>query len=163
MKKYLEWFCGALAGAALFCIMALTFFDVLSRKLLSQSITGSLELTEILMVVVIFAALPLVTLRSEHVVFDSLDNYLPRALTRLQRPLVQLLCAAAMLGLAVLMWQLGTQFVANGETTAQLKISKAPFIYLMAVLCAVCAAAHLMLAKSAYETPEQPEAEGGAL
>lgn len=163
MKKYLEWFCGLLAGIALFCIMALTFFDVLSRKLLSQSITGSLELTELLMVVVIFASLPLVTLRSEHVVFDSLDNYLPQTLTRLQRPLVQWLCAAAMLGLAVLMWQLGTQFVANGETTAQLKISKAPFIYLMAVLCAVCAAAHLMLATVKIDVAVQPEAEGGAL
>ncbi len=163
MKKYLEWFCGLLAGIALFCIMALTFFDVLSRKLLSQSITGSLELTELLMVVVIFASLPLVTLRSEHVVFDSLDNYLPQTLTRLQRPLVQWLCAAAMLGLAVLMWQLGTQFVANGETTAQLKISKAPFIYLMAVLCAVCAAAHLMLATVKIDVAVQPEAESGAL
>ncbi len=162
MKKYLEWFCGILAAVALFGIMALTFFDVLSRKLLSQSITGSLELTELLMVVVIFTALPLVTLRSEHVVFDSLDSYLPAALTRLQRPLVQLLCAAAMLGLAVLMWQLGSQFVVNGETTAQLKISKAPFIYLMAVLCAVCAAAHLMLAAQPVNTAE-PEAEGGAL
>jgi TRAP-type C4-dicarboxylate transport system permease small subunit len=30
-------------------------------------------LTELLMVVVIFAGLPLVSLRGEHVVFDSLD------------------------------------------------------------------------------------------
>jgi TRAP-type C4-dicarboxylate transport system permease small subunit len=41
--------------------MALTFFDVGGRKLLSNSIPGSLELTELLMVVVIFGALPLVS------------------------------------------------------------------------------------------------------
>ena len=56
MKKLLETICGVLAGVALFGIMALTFFDVGGRKLLSHSITGSLELTELLMVVVIFAA-----------------------------------------------------------------------------------------------------------
>ncbi len=58
MKKNLETLCGLLSGTALFAIMALTFFDVAGRKLLSNSIPGSLELTELLMVVVIFGALP---------------------------------------------------------------------------------------------------------
>ena len=48
LKKLLEILCGTLAGAALFAIMVLTFFDVSGRKFLSQSITGSLELTELL-------------------------------------------------------------------------------------------------------------------
>ncbi len=90
MNKHLETICGLLAGIALFGIMALTFFDVGGRKLLSHSITGSLELTELLMVVVIFAALPLVSLRGEHVVFDSLDRYLPAPVRTVQRVLVQL-------------------------------------------------------------------------
>ncbi|HEY1226319.1 MAG TPA: TRAP transporter small permease subunit [Ramlibacter sp.] len=77
MKKTLELACGLLAGLALFAIMALTFFDVLGRKFASNSIPGSLELTELLMVVVIFGALPLVSERGEHVEFDSLDPYLP--------------------------------------------------------------------------------------
>ncbi len=41
---------------------------------MSTSLTGSLELTDLLMVIVIFAALPLVSIRREHVVFDSLDH-----------------------------------------------------------------------------------------
>ena len=57
MKKSLEVVCGTLAGLALLAIMLLTFLDVSGRKLLSHSITGSLELTELLMVVVIFGAL----------------------------------------------------------------------------------------------------------
>ena len=74
MNKLIEKTCGLLAAGALFAIMALTFFDVGGRKILSDSIPGSLELTELLMVVVIFAALPLVSLRGEHIVFDSLDH-----------------------------------------------------------------------------------------
>ena len=54
LKKILEILCGTLSGLALFTIMVLTFLDVSGRKMLSHSITGSLELTELLMVVVIF-------------------------------------------------------------------------------------------------------------
>ena len=143
MNKLLETVCGLLAAVALFAIMALTFFDVGGRKLLENSITGSLELTELLMVVVIFAALPLVSLRGEHVVFDSLDHFLPDAVRKIQRALMQALCAAFLLGLAWLMWQTGNQFLDTGETTAQLKIIKAPFIYGMAVMCALAGLIHL--------------------
>lgn len=146
MNKFIERFCGLLAAFALFAIMALTFFDVGGRKLLSNSIPGSLELTELLMVVVIFAALPLVSLRSEHVVFDSLDHYLPDALRKVQRAVMQGLCAAALLALGWLMWQTGNQFLETGETTAQLKILKAPFIYGMAVLCGLAGLIHLRYA-----------------
>ena len=91
MKKLLETLCGLLAGLALFSIMVLTFLDVGGRKLLDNSITGSLELTELLMVVVIFGALPLVSERGEHVVFDSMDPYLPDFVKKIQRALVCLL------------------------------------------------------------------------
>ena len=150
-----------MAGIALFGIMALTFFDVGGRKLLDHSITGSLELTELLMVVVIFAALPLVSLRGEHVVFDSLDQYLPQSVRTVQRVLVQLVCGAALLGLGYLMWQTGGNFVESGETTAQLAIPKAPFIYGMSVLCAVTGLVHL--AYVLRPSTEIEENEGGTL
>ncbi len=145
MKKLLETLCGLLAGIALFAIMVLTFLDVGGRKLLDNSITGSLELTELLMVVVIFGALPLVSERGEHVVFDSLDPYLPNVIKKIQRALVHLLCGAALLGLGWLMWQTGSDFLQSGETTAQLQILKAPFIYGMGVLCAFTGFIHLTL------------------
>jgi len=144
MSKALERLCGLLAGLALFAIMVLTFFDVLGRKFLSNSIPGSLELTELLMVVVIFGALPLVSQRGEHVLFDSLDPYLPAWLLKAQASLVNIVCAAMLLALAVLMWRTGSDFRASGETTAQLQILKAPFIYGMAVLCAATGVVHLI-------------------
>ena len=145
MKKLLEHLCGALCALALFAIMTLTFFDVGGRKLLSQSIPGSLELTELLMVVVIFASLPLVSNRGEHVVFDSLDSVWPEWVLKLQNVLVHLLCAACMLSLAMLMWKTGSQFLETGETTAQLKILKAPFIYGVSLMCGITGILHLGL------------------
>ena len=161
MKKLLELLCGLLSGTALFAIMGLTFFDVLGRKFLSNSIPGSLEVTELLMVVVIFAALPLVSERGEHVEFDSLDPYLPLWLRKVQAFLVHGLCAAVLIGLGWLMWRSGGQFLESGETTAQLKIIKAPFLYGMGVLCALTGIIHLFLI--AQPPVERAEGEGAAL
>ncbi|HRA64283.1 MAG: TRAP transporter small permease [Rhodoferax sp.] len=124
--------------------MTLTFFDVGGRKLMSTSLTGSLELTELLMVIVIFAALPLVSIRREHVVFDSLDHILPAGLRKLQSMLVNLVCGALLMALAWLMWRTAGEFAQTGETTAQLKLLKAPFIYGMSVLCGLTGLVHLL-------------------
>ncbi len=161
LDKWLEAACGLLSALALFAIMALTFFDVGARKLLDNSIPGSLELTELLMVVVIFAALPLVSLRGEHVLFDSLDSYFSPAVLKLQKAVIHLLIAAALLALGWLMWKTGGQFSSNGETTAQLKFPKAPFIYGMAVLCAVSGLVHLALI--VRPSAELADGEGAAL
>ena len=156
LKKLLELLSGLLSGLALFSIMALTFFDVVGRKLMDHSIPGSLELTELLMVVVIFGALPLVSLRGEHVEFDSLDNYLPAGVQRMQRAAVNLVCGLALLALGWLMWKTGNQFLETGETTAQLKFLKAPFVYLMGLMCAITGLVHLALTVR----PPRARAEG---
>ena len=70
------------------------------------------------MVVVIFAGLPLVSLRGEHVVFDSLDTFLPAGLRRAQQALIDGLCAAALAGVGWLMWTKGSQMLEYGDTTA---------------------------------------------
>lgn len=145
LKRTLEALCSALAAAALFGIMWLTLVDVGGRKLVSASVPGSLELTELLMVLVIFAGLPLVSLRGEHVVFDSLDPLLERRVRRAQGFVVDLLCAAALAGVSWLMWVKAGQMAEYGDTTAQLKIPQGPFVYLMSLLCAVTALVHLLL------------------
>lgn len=158
MRRWLAAACGSLAALALFGIMALTLADVAGRKLLSQSVPGSLELTELLMVVVIFAGLPLVSLRGEHVLFDSLDPLLPCWLKAVQRRVVDLACAAALGGVAWLMAQKAGQIAGYGDTTAQLHLPQAPFVYLMSALIGVTALIHLLLALQATAS----SAEGSA-
>ncbi|MBI3369496.1 MAG: TRAP transporter small permease [Burkholderiales bacterium] len=145
MKRSFEWLCGALAALALFAIAALTLLDVLGRKLASQSIPGSLELTEMLMVVVIFAALPLVSWTGEHVVFDSLDTRLPPAVRRWQERIIQALCTLMLGGIAWLMWGKAGDMAQYGDVTAQLKVPQGPFVYAMSVLCGITAAVHAVL------------------
>lgn len=161
MNKFLDKLCSLISGLALFAIMILTFFDVTGRKLLDNSITGSLELTELLMVVVIFGALPLVSRKGEHVVFDSLDSFWPKGFVKFQKALVNFLCSIALLALGWLMLSTGIDFASFGETTAQLKISKAPFIMGMGFMCALAGIVHLILVFNPLG--EDEESEGGVL
>jgi len=144
MKKLIEALCSVLAAAALFAIMWLTLVDVTSRKLLAGSVPGSLELTELLMVVVIFAGMPLVSLRGEHVVFDSLDPLLPRWLRRTQQFVIDFLCALALGGVAWLMAVKGSQMLEYGDKTQQLGLILGYFVYLMSGLIFLTAAVHVL-------------------
>jgi TRAP-type C4-dicarboxylate transport system permease small subunit len=145
VRKTLERLCSVLSAAALFGIMALTLVDVVSRKLLAGSIPGSLEVTELLMVVVIFAGLPLVSLHGEHVVFDSLDPLLPRLLRRVQGVLVDLVCAGGLAVIGWLMWQKAGQMLDYGDKTQQLGLTLGWFVYLMSLLLFMAALVHLLL------------------
>ena len=160
MKRLLTLLCGALAAAALFAIMVLTTADVVGRKFFAASLPGSLELTELLMVGVIFAGLPLVSLQGEHVVFDTLDSRLPPALLRVQRAVIDALCAAALGGLAVLLWLKAGQMASYGDTTAQLKLPVALFVHAMALLCGLTAAVHAALAVSPPAAAPKPVGGG---
>ena len=145
MRTLLERLCSVLSATALFAIMALTLVDVVARKLLSGSIPGSLELTELLLVVVIFAGLPLVSLHGEHVVFDSLDPVLPRAVRRVQGLLVDLVCAGGLAVIGWVMWTKAGQMLEYGDKTQQLGLTLGWFVYLMSVLIFIAAAVHLLL------------------
>jgi TRAP-type C4-dicarboxylate transport system permease small subunit len=154
-RKLIETACSLLAALALFGIMWLTLLDVSGRKLLSESIPGSLEVTELLMVVVIFAGLPLVSLRGEHVVFDSLDAFMPAGLLRAQRALIDGLCALALGWVGWLMWDKGSQMLEYGDKTQQLGLTLGYFVHLMSVLLFLVAVVHLLLmfAPTAHHHP----------
>lgn len=132
-----------LAAAVLFAMMALTFVDVILRYGFNAPLRGSFEITELMMVVLIMAGLPLVSRHEEHVVLDVFDAYMPAWLRRLLRLLVNLVCSATMAGMGALMWRKAGQIAGYGDTTAALKITLAPYVYLMATLIFVTALIHL--------------------
>lgn len=144
LDRLLYWSTGLMAAMALFGIMWLTLVDVTGRKFFNHSVPGGLEITEILMVIVIFGALPLVSWRNEHVVFDSLDAVIPDWFKGIQARLIHLVCAGVFGYLARLMVLRGGRFAEYGDTTAYLLLPVAPVAYLMAALLAVTALVHLI-------------------
>ena len=144
--KRLTTFFTAVAAVALFAMMLLTFADVFSRKFLTNSVTGAVELTELLMLVMIFFALPLASMAGEHIVFDLLDKALPRALLRWQQTLAHTVTMVIFGGAAWIVWARAQRSSEYGDTTSALEIRIAPFQTLAAVMLAVTAAVHLVLA-----------------
>lgn len=148
---------GAGAAIALFLMMLLTFADVVGRKLLSASITGSVELTELCMLGTIFIAMPLVSLAGEHVIFDLLDPMLPAPLQRWQRVISNTFCSLLVLGGAWLIHGRAARVFEDGDTTAQLQIPTGPFIQAASVMLLCTAVMHAVVAVSAYRNLSQTE------
>jgi TRAP-type C4-dicarboxylate transport system permease small subunit len=132
---------GVVAAALMFCLMLLTCVDVVGRYFFSKPVTGGFELTEMLLAALIFAGLPLVTLRGDHITVDLFDPVTPDWLFRIQHVLATLIGAACTGYLAWCLWLRAAGLARAGETTSQLQFKIAWLAYAMAILMALTAAA----------------------
>jgi len=135
---------GIAASILLFSLMTITFADVVARYLLNWPIRGAFEITELGLLVLIFAGLPLVTYADEHAVMDFIDRPLGPRGTRILERLVQAFCAATMGVLAWLVWLKADRIWAYRDATDVLRIVYGPFVYFMAVTIALTALIHLV-------------------
>jgi TRAP-type transport system small permease protein len=129
--------------------MTLTFVDVVMRYVVNRPLRGSLEITELLLLVLIFAGLPLVTHADEHVTMDLIDRLLADRGRRLLRRVVELASAGLMFLLTWLMWSKAARVSAYGDTTDVLRIVVGPFVYFMVAMILLSGLLHLYKAFSA--------------
>lgn len=80
----------------LFAMVALTFVDVLGRRLFNTPVFGANDITEHLMAVIIFAGLPLLTSQRGHLSIDLFDKWLLTPGWRLWHRVVDVLIAAVL-------------------------------------------------------------------
>ncbi|MCP9482952.1 TRAP transporter small permease [Shimia sp. CNT1-13L.2] len=66
------------ASAALFILMVMTFCDVVLRSVFNAPIEAATELTRILMAILVFAVLPVVSSRNDHIAVDLTDGIFAR-------------------------------------------------------------------------------------
>ena len=134
---------GVVASAILLAMMLLTVVDVVARYLFSRPLRGAFEITELMLLVLIFAGLPLVSFADEHAVMDFIDRLLgPRGQGWLERA-VQLVNAAFMFLLTWLVWRKADRIWAYRDATDVLRIVYGPFVYFMAVTLALACVIHL--------------------
>jgi TRAP-type transport system small permease protein len=124
-------------------MMLLTFVDVVARYVFSRPLRGAFEVTELMLLVLIFAGLPLVSFTDEHAVMDFVDRVLsPRGLALTQR-LVQAVSAAFMFLLGWLTWLKADRIWAYRDSTDVLRIVYGPFVYFMALTLFLAGVIHL--------------------
>ena len=134
---------GVVASAILLAMMLLTVVDVVARYVFSRPLRGAFEITELMLLVLIFAGLPLVSFADEHAVMDFIDRLLgPRGQGWLERA-VQLVNAGFMFLLTWLVWRKADRIWAYRDATDVLRIVYGPFVYFMAVTLALACVIHL--------------------
>lgn len=136
--------------AVLVCLMAamvaLTFADVIGRRLFGNPIFGAHDLTEHLMALLVFTGLPLVTLAAFHLKVDLFDKFLlqPRfawwlKVTVFLTALIFAILAWTMLGKAI-------DAASYSEVSQGLNIPRAPLYGWMAVCAALSSLAAIYTA-----------------
>ena len=124
-------------------MMVLTFFDVVGRYLLNRPIRGAFEVTELGLLVLIFAGLPLVSHADEHVTMDFIDRILPERVAQAWVRAMHAICAAIMFFLAWQVWIKANRIASYADTTDVLRISIGPFVYFMSLMIGLTGIVHI--------------------
>ena len=126
---------------------------------------GAFEITELLLLTLIFAGLPLASRADEHVTLDFIDMLLgPKGRSCLRR-VVDLVCGIMLLALAWRVWVKAGKIAAYGDTTDVLRVPVTPFVYFMTAMVVLTGLVHL--AKVIFQPPPRgqqfdPEKTGTA-
>jgi TRAP-type C4-dicarboxylate transport system permease small subunit len=102
MQQGIQQAVGGLLVALLSVMVALTFTDVVGRRLFNTPVFGANDITEHLMALIIFAGLPLLTARRGHLSIDLFDHWLLRPTWRAWHKAVDVLIAAV---LGLIAWE----------------------------------------------------------
>jgi len=146
-QRWLRRGLGGLASALLFFMMALTFVDVVGRYLFNTPVYGGFEMTEVALATLIFAGLPLVTARDEHVTVDLFDRLIPAAIRHWRDAVIAALCGVLLFILSYHVWGKAGDSMRYGDVTAILEIPLGPMVYFMSVMLAATGLVYLWLAR----------------
>lgn len=134
-----------IAAASIFLLVAITCVDVVGRYLFSSPIKGALELTEVLLCLSIFSALPGLCLRRGHITVDLIDSAV-RARTRaILIVVIDVVCAGALLVVSYRMYLYSMKLYDYGDQTLVLHIPLYPLNLLIAVMTLFAALATMLL------------------
>jgi TRAP-type C4-dicarboxylate transport system permease small subunit len=131
-----------ISEVSLLALAALTFVDVLGRYVFSFPVPGSVELTEMLMVALVFCGISLATAARAHVVVDVLALTLGDKARRVQAVFAHLLATGVCLLFAFATWQRALSAHDVNEQTTVLSLPLAPMVYFMSILLFVNALGH---------------------
>lgn len=130
----------------LLAMVALTFADVIGRRLIGKPIYGSNDMTEHLMALVVFSGLPLVTAAGAHLTIDLFDRLVSSPFMAWWRVLIAVLVTGVLTTIAWLFFRHGLNAGQISEVSQALRVPRAPLYFFMAASCGLSALAALGIA-----------------
>ena len=135
------------AAAFLFLMMSVTVVDVIGRYGFRMPLPASFELTEYLMGVLVFVAVPLAAVHDENIRINLFDRFMPAAILRMRAVAFNALAALVVLGIGWRVFVLAGKLLGYGDSTQTLRIPLAPLAYFIAASLALTAM--VLLARAA--------------
>ncbi|WP_422180285.1 TRAP transporter small permease [Aestuariivita sp.] len=127
-----------ICGLLLIALTAVTVIDVVGRYIFNAPLSGASEMTEFLLLGIIFIGLPAITLDDGHITIDLVTSQLPQMATSILAFFARLLSAVFF---AILGWQLlehAERLALYQDITVYLRIPFAPFCTAAAYLMILC-------------------------
>jgi TRAP-type C4-dicarboxylate transport system permease small subunit len=128
-----------LTWVVLFVMMSLTMADVLLRKIVNHSILGTVELTELMLVLVVFCSLAKCQVDDGHIKIDFIMRNFSQKTQKLVDVFTQFSCFVLFLFMTYGTYRYAVDMREWEEVTLDLGIKVYPFVYLLCFGCALLA------------------------
>ncbi|ASR88035.1 MULTISPECIES: TRAP transporter small permease [Alcaligenes] len=128
----------------LILMTGVTTVDVIGRYVFHAPLLGAYEASEILLGVLIFAALPRVTWHQQHLTVSLLDAWLGPWARRVQQCLINILSTLMLAVLTVYLWHRANELAEYGDMSNALQVPIAPFAYAISIMTGIAALAALL-------------------
>lgn len=135
----------ATGSGSLLAMMVVMVADVVGRKFFNHPILGAVEVVERLLLVTVYAGIPLVTLSQQYIRLELVDDWVTGALAAWRRRLGEWFCAGLLMACAALVAHHAIEAMRAGDTTTLLRIPLWPFYAAVALLLMVTALAHVQV------------------
>ena len=133
--KWLALSLNALAAITLFALMLITVVDVTGRYVFNHPLTGSTELTEMAVGIVVFSVFPIISWRREHIVVDIFDRFFSPKLDFIRTILINVASAAGLFFIGKRIVVLANRSLGYGEVSEYLAIPTGWMIYFIGIMC----------------------------
>jgi len=128
----------ALSAFFMLAIMTLTIIDVTGRYIFNSPVRGGVELIEFMLGLLIFSALPLVSVKRAHITVELFDNFMGSEFKR-YREVIVLGASAAMIGfITERMLSTGLDAFEADDISMHLDLPMAPILFVLTILSAIC-------------------------
>lgn len=132
MERIARWL-HLLAGASLVAIAFMTAANILGRRFFSSPISGSIELTEMGMVIVVFLGFAFAELRDDHITIDLLYERLSPRGQLILEIFGQVIALILFVVIARYVYTYAGRLTDSGQRTGILGLPIAPFAYVAIV------------------------------
>ena len=126
-----------MAASFMFAITALTTIDVTGRYVFNSPVHGGVELIEFMLGLLIFSALPLVSVKRAHITVELFDNFMSNGFKR-YREIFVLIASAGMIGfITERMLSTGLDAYEAEDISMHLDLPMAPIYFSLTALSAI--------------------------